>query len=358
MATFKEARKALFHCNSLNLIDDEEFLLLYDANKSKNRDIPYSQYENFDLDSMADDECMSEFRFLKNDIYRLLEVLDLPSKVRCPNRFFVNDVEALCILLKRFAYPCRYVDLSRRFGRLVPQISMVVNETMEIIYDQYNHLLSSFNQPWLSPASLEEFAYVVNQKGGALDNCWGFIDGTVRPVCRPGTHQRVLYNGHKRVHSIKFQSVVAPNGLIANMYGPVEGRRHDSGMLASSGFLQSLSTNSHNTAGQPLCVYGDPAYPLRVHLQGPYKGGNLTAMQEAYNQSMSKVRVAVEWVFNDILNYFAFLDFKKNLKVGLSAIGKVYLVCALLRNARTCLYGSSTTTFFDVDPPSLEQYFT
>ena len=30
-----------------------------------------------------------------------------------------------------------------------------------------------------------------------------------------------MYNGHKRVHGIKFQSVVAPNGLIANLYRPV-----------------------------------------------------------------------------------------------------------------------------------------
>ena len=47
------------------------------------------------------------------------------------------------------------------------------------------------------------------------------MDGTVRPIARPGEHQRVLYNGHKRVHALKFQSVVAPNGMIANLYGPV-----------------------------------------------------------------------------------------------------------------------------------------
>ena len=45
------------------------------------------------------------------------------------------------------------------------------------------------------------YADAVHQSGAALDNCWGFIDGTVRPVCRPGVNQRVLYNGHKRVHS-------------------------------------------------------------------------------------------------------------------------------------------------------------
>ena len=31
----------------------------------------------------------------------------------------------------------------------------------------------------------------------------------------------VCYNGHKRVEALKFQAVVAPNGLIANLYGPV-----------------------------------------------------------------------------------------------------------------------------------------
>ena len=34
-------------------------------------------------------------------------------------------------------------------------------------------------------------------------------------------HQRLMYNGHKRVHALKFQSVALPNGLIANLYGPV-----------------------------------------------------------------------------------------------------------------------------------------
>jgi len=47
-------------------------------------------------------------------------------------------------------------------------------------------------------------------------------------------NQWVLYNGHKRVHAIKFRSIAAPNGLIANLFGP-EGRQHDSGMLAESG---------------------------------------------------------------------------------------------------------------------------
>ena len=58
-------------------------------------------------------------------------------------------------------------------------------------------------------------------KGAALENWFGFVDGTVRPIARPDENQRVVYNGHKRVHALKFQSVALPNSIIANMYGPV-----------------------------------------------------------------------------------------------------------------------------------------
>ena len=61
----------------------------------------------------------------------------------------------------------------------------------------------------------------VSARGAPLQNCFGFVDGTVRPIARPGEHQRLVYNGHKRVHSLKFQSLALPNGVIATMHGPV-----------------------------------------------------------------------------------------------------------------------------------------
>lgn len=96
--------------------------------------------------------------------------------------------------------------------------------------------------------------------------------------------------------------------------------------------------------------------PMKVHLQVLYQGAQLKD-EQSFNTSMSTVRTAVEWVFGDITSYFAFLNFRKNLKIGLSPIGKMYAVCALLWNAVTCLYGSSTGSYFDVQPPTLQEYF-
>ena len=67
-----------------------------------------------------------------------------------------------------------------------------------------------WNPNVLSPIQLENYAKAVR-------NC--FVDGTVRPISRPDENQRVVYNRHKRVHGLKFKSVVIPNGLIAHLYG-------------------------------------------------------------------------------------------------------------------------------------------
>ena len=148
-----------------------------------------------------------------------------------------------------------------------------------------------------------------------------------------------------------------PSGMIAHLFGPIEGKRHDSAMLALSGLLQELQLHSHDQYGNDLCIYGDPAYPLRRHLQAPFKGAVLTQQEKAYNTNMSSVRVSVEWVFGDVITQFKSNDFRKNLKLGLSPIGKQYRISALLTNAHTSAYSNITENYFDLQPPTLEEYF-
>ena len=82
--------------------------------------------------------------------------------------------------------------------------------------------------------------------------------------------------------------------MTASLYGPVQHKRHDNGMLAESGLLQQLTQHSNSPGGQPFCIYGYTAYSLRVHLQGPLKGTRLTDDEKDYNKLISKVCVSVE----------------------------------------------------------------
>jgi len=158
------------------------------------------------------------------------------------------------------------------------------------------------------------------------------------------------------VHALKIQSVAIPNGLIANLYGQVKGRRHNAGMLKDSSLLNVLQREAHTPRGDPICLYGDPVHPLRPQLMSLFREADVPVLamdMMAFNTAMSEVRVFVERLFDDIAEYFKFIDFKKNLKLGMSAVGKQYIVSALFRNI---LYGNSTSELFQLEPPTLLEY--
>ena len=218
---FKDLRNSLMISYDDGFIDDEEFILLYDLYSSKDLDFPYDVYSPFDLDELDEAECMAEFRFRKRDVRALEEVIRVPDTITCEQGSVCIGIEGLCMLLRRMAYPCRYGDMIPRFAKPVPVLSMITNQMLDFIYNVHGHKVLNWNHDLISPANLQTYVDTITAKGAPLDNCFGFIDGTIRALARPEQHQRILYNGHKRVHALKFQSIALPNGLIGNLYGPV-----------------------------------------------------------------------------------------------------------------------------------------
>ena len=109
-----------------NLINDEEFILLYDRNTNINLEFPYWKYPSFNLENISDAECTAEFRFLKSDVYKLAEVLQIHPLIKCYNRSVFDGLECFCVFLKRFINPCRYGEMVPRFGRPVPELCLTV----------------------------------------------------------------------------------------------------------------------------------------------------------------------------------------------------------------------------------------
>ena len=87
------------------------------------------------------------------------------------------------------------------------------------------------------------------------------------------------------------QSVETPNGLIANMYGPLEGRGHDAFMLGVSGLSDQLS-NFNRPNGEPYVICANSAYGLSRKILGPFHGAAVTREQQKFNKTMSRVRRA------------------------------------------------------------------
>ena len=193
MASFKKTREMIVIAYAEKVLTDKEFLFLYEANKPVNLDLPYYKYEEFKLEeNTSEAECKAEFRFERGDIERLADVLQFPPTFECPQGSVCDRIEGLCIFLRRLAYPCRYSDMVSRFVRPVPVLCMISYVVLNYIYDLHHRRITSWNQATLNPPALQQYADAVSNKGAALGNCFGFVDGTVRPICRPRENERMV----------------------------------------------------------------------------------------------------------------------------------------------------------------------
>ncbi|CAN7946698.1 unnamed protein product, partial [Ixodes hexagonus] len=249
------------------------------------------------------------FRFEKHDLDQMLHRLKMPAEVLRAQRVRVPGVEALCMTLRRLAYPNTLLALELLFGRHVSVISSVVSTVMSHIDYYFFHLLADMTtHRWLTLPKLELFSEAVHATGAPLKNCWGFIDGTARRICRPSLLQQEHFSGHKRFHVLKYQAVMCANGIICQLDGPFRGRRHDGGILRESNLYDNLEKLCQ---GHKFVIYGDPAYPLRPLLLKPYGGSSLRPHEAHFNRVMSTVRQAVEWGFGKVAGDFAFVDYHK-----------------------------------------------
>ena len=335
---------------AFDMIGEEDAILLM-LEETMNPKV--SPHHNYCVDRFTESEFENLFRFKKEHIAPLVKALRLDNQYCSQNGIKWSAEEGLCLFLRRISYPNRLVDLIPIFGRHITEMSTMINIMTDEIYSLHHSRLENINHPWMN---FEQYTEVVAAKGACLDNIWGFIDGTQVRICRPNKGQESCFNGHKHQHSLKFQSLMLPNGIIGHFFGPLEGRRHDSAMYFNNG-LDPQIQNIYSAAGKQLAVYADSAYAFCRYLIVPFKGANLGKMEKKFNKNMSEVRTSVEWGFSKMSNIFGFLDFHKNLKVYLQPIAKLVMASVILTNAHTCLYSSQTSKYFGLEPPSLQAYF-
>ncbi|KAL3176380.1 hypothetical protein MRX96_039718 [Rhipicephalus microplus] len=208
----------------------------------------------------------------------------------------VPGEEALLMTPRRFASPMRWCDLEPLFGRTTFTMSSVVSQVMGHVNRVFGRLTT---HTWLTLDNLNVFSQAVHNRGAPLFNCWGFVDGTALPICRPSVDQSQYFSGHKRTQVVKYQAVMGANGINASHFPlqrrvsrPFPGKRHGAGILGESGLYSKLQ---RLTCGHLYCIYGYPAYPLQPLLMRPYGGAFLTEQQQLFNEGMSTIRQAVEW---------------------------------------------------------------
>ena len=143
---------------------------------------------------------------------------------------------------------------------------------------------------------------------------------------------------------MKFQNKVLPKGMTGNLTGPYEGRRQGSLMSAESSLLAQLQQHAW-FGNRPLRINGDHTYHHSIHLQTPFRGAHFKTLQRSHGFCQSICRL--------VKNYFKLIDFKQMQRIGMSPVGKVFVVCVLLQNTNISLYCNTISETFNREPPNI-----
>ena len=334
--------------------------------------------------SFSAKECWRRFRFRKRDLRRLLVLLGLKDEdVTLGKRGKRGDFsgeEILLYSLYRLASTTTHVERESVFNTDASNLSAMDNWFICYMNANFAYLVTD-NTPYWSTEFLA-FSEAIRIKFTArtgLEILAGnfkivaFHDCTVIACCRPGGGpstsginaprynnfiQMAFYNGWKHMHGTKWLTVELPNGMCMDMHGPFSFRHNDLELFEDARLndrLEAAQVGQENL----YCSYGDSIFPNLTCCKSKHRADALTPEEQLQNAGMGSMRIANEWHYGFTANLFPRVKHKSSLKILQSQnVSVMYLVCTLLRNARTCLYGSQTCRYFNCMPPTLENYFT
>ncbi|CAM9772297.1 unnamed protein product [Heterosigma akashiwo] len=299
-----------------------------------------------------DDDFRNQFRFKKQDIHRLYTQFGIEEVITSTGGKCCGKV-ALMMVLYKLKFPTRLIDIGERFGRSRSACSGIMSTYTSMLSDKYRRKLN-WDRHHIR-THMQAYAEAIALKsGGLLDRCIGFVDSTYRFICRPTRDQRACYNRYKRKHGVKFETISGPDGIMYHVFGGVEGRRHDASVYRESGLRNLLLRDCRD-----MHIVGDTAYPVSAALLKPCKATAARALNDGeteFNRQLSSLRVVVEWSYQLVNSLFAYQNYYPFMKVFGTKPAQQYYVCCLLTNCHACLYGNRISNYYNLAPPTLEEY--
>jgi hypothetical protein len=197
-----------------------------------------------------------------------------------------------------------------------------------------------------------------------------FIDCTIIPSCRtgggpmaPGVFaarypylvQEAFYNGWKKCHGIKKQSIGMANGMAFQVSKGYSCRRHDLHLLVESDINDRLvELTSERPPEEHFSCYGDSAYPHQYRTTCNRDGDEYTEL----NKAMNGCRESIEWMYRDLTQYWRIIGKKHTFQLltGFERADNIIDLCFTLNNAWNCMNHNETSQWFQCPPPSFEAY--
>ena len=343
--------------------------------------------------------CYAHTRFRIDHLRRLYHALDLEPIFLMTGRRRVSSEEAFILALVKLATGQTNVDLRDVFGEPSDErIGYIFRHTIHVLDEKCNgilygnsierwaHLFETFAEAIANKLNTEPYGFLQFISFRIM----GFLDATMKETCTPASGpaedrpraprhpdydelQEAVYSGYMKIHGLKALTTVFPNGIVPFMYGPISARENDIAAVNMSALnahliaLQPLVTaaRANGMNAHYLSLFGDGIFIPQLCITCKHKapiGGFLLPRQVEENNAMNSVRTSVEWPYETITNLFHILHAKynkhllrRNREVNFTLHAQLRVIF-FLYNCYVCLNISKFGEFFDMDPPSLEEY--
>ncbi|CAM4581506.1 unnamed protein product [Caretta caretta] len=228
-----------------------------------------------------DSQWLRNFCMCKGTFMELCDLLSPALKhMNTKIRAALTVEKQVAIALWKLATPDSYWSVGNQFGVGKSTVGAAVMQVAHAIKDL---LISRVVTLGNVQVIVDGFAAM------GFPNCGGAVDGTHIPVLAP-EHQAGKYINRKGYFSMVLQALVDHKGCFTNINVGWPGKVHDARIFRNSGLFQKLQEGTlfpdqKITVGDvemPICILGDPAYPLMPWLMKSYTG-SLDSSQELFS---------------------------------------------------------------------------
>lgn len=224
-------------------------------------------------------------RFTPDEMLVLLQHFNLKRTFRTRMNDYCSGAVALLFVCRRLFFSVEFYNLEWDYRIDSTVINRICREAVQHIMELYKDLI--LMHPALSHRPVQDhFVRRVAAKTGVDSiHIIGFMDNNVMNAYKAGMRHKIKGS--------QYQWMYVPSGIVASLYGPLEGRQLPVISLGRSKILLWLERYAKHPDGSSYSIYADSTYPSLSQLASAYSGSVMSVDKRAFHNAMRKVRTSV-----------------------------------------------------------------